>query len=928
MSALLERARAALAPAYRVDGVLGVGGVGEVFRATDVQLARPVAVKVLRPEVATAVAVERFVREARLLARLAHPHIVPVHSAGESQGLYYFVMELQAGETLATRLERGPLPPAEAVAVARQLLAALGAAHGADVIHRDVKPSNVFLAPGGARLGDFGIAHDDSDPGLTRTGDAMGTVAYMAPEQRAGLPATPRTDLYGVGAVLYECLTGRRWVATQGDWSLVPERVKPVLRRALEHDAGARWPGARAFATALERAAMLPDEPGVAQGKRRAWLTAAAILLVPALIVALARVLLRDRTRVAEVSAGVPVAAAAVPVVAVVALLPFAADSSDPASAVGRRLRRRLAEAGVALGADSAGGAADLTLVPLVERGDGGLAVRLSARGARGEMRDLHVERRGDPARPEALGDSLAADALLELWRVENSDSLPREALPRRLGALIAWAAAERHFARAEWGDAAQAYSKAAHEDPACLICEWRLQLIARWDQATGGPEGLQRLAARADRFPDPFRSLIRAAAQPFPARIDSLEAVRDRFPRDHLAQFLLGDELMHRGPLAGRPRRAALEAFATAAALRPRFLPAFEHTAWLEIADGDTAAARQSFARYAANLNDDPLALGIAALLQSALTWRFAGPVPGRALFDTLLNHPLLRQSPRIGTAPRFLVSFGVPDAALELAGRFLADPAFAAHRSAAARARAFAFAAQGRPDSAVAAFATLADPAEAARWQALLAAALSAADPGDPDAVRLAAEYRPTLAALAADHRAPAGLPGQAALLLALLGDAPARVPAGPSRLLAEADAIARAGDPTGALARTESLLGIESLPGTFLRAFLHLRRGEWRMSLGDAEQARREWVWHENLDVEGDLRGPPVPAEVDWALGTLARWRRAQAARHRTNLRDDACRDYAEVARLWTGGNATARARADSARAARRALSCGAA
>jgi hypothetical protein len=151
---------------------------------------------------------------------------------------------------------------------------------------------------------------------------------------------------------------------------------------------------------------------------------------------------------------------------------------------------------------------------------------------------------------------------------------------------------------------------------------------------------------------------------------------------------------------------------------------------------------------------------------------------------------------------------------------------------------------------------------------------------------------------------------------------------VPAGPARILAEADAMARGGNPAGALAATEPLRLVETSTGTFLRAFLHLRRGEWRMALGDPEQARREWVWHENQDVVGDLRGAPVPAEVDWVLGTLARWRRAQAAGQAAELRDDACRDYAEVARLWGGGNATARARADSARAARRALSCGSA
>src|SRR5690606_2500884 len=135
-----------------------------------------------------------------------------------------------------------------------------------------------------------------------------------------------------------------------------------------------------------------------------------------------------------------------------------------------------------------------------------------------------------------------AAATLPELWRFENSDSLPARALPRRLGAIVAWAAGERHFARAEWNDARQAYSRAMREDPGCLVCEWRRLLIARWYQEDLGPEPIRRLALRADSFPDPFSSLIRASAQPFPARLDSLAAVRDRFPHDHLAHFLLGD--------------------------------------------------------------------------------------------------------------------------------------------------------------------------------------------------------------------------------------------------------------------------------------------------------------------------------------------------------------------------------------------------
>ncbi|HSR14243.1 MAG TPA: serine/threonine-protein kinase, partial [Gemmatimonadales bacterium] len=232
--------------------------MGVVFLGRDVALDRPVAIKVLRPEAATAVAAERFLREARLLARLQHPHVVQVHQAGESAGLFYFVMDLVEGETLAGRLARGPLAHVEAVGVADQLLDALESAHRLGIIHRDIKPSNIFLTGRGVRLGDFGIARGtggDEDQALTRESSLLGTPAYMAPEQAGGGPVTAATDLYAVGLVLYECLTGRRWSRFadpgQADWSGVPGQVRGPLARALALSPGERWPGTETFRRAL-----------------------------------------------------------------------------------------------------------------------------------------------------------------------------------------------------------------------------------------------------------------------------------------------------------------------------------------------------------------------------------------------------------------------------------------------------------------------------------------------------------------------------------------------------------------------------------------------------------------------------------------------------------------------------------------------------
>src|SRR3989454_507832 len=210
MSSVLERLRAALAPEYDVEREIASGGMGMVFLGRDMALECPVAIKVLRPELATAHAAERFLREARMLASLRHPHIVPVHHVGQAGEFFYYVMDFLEGETLADRLARGPLGPSEALKLGRDLLDALQEAHERPVVHRDIKPSNVFFVGGRALLVDFGIAKPVSGtsggPAATRRPAAAPAAlppspAYLAaaagfipPEQAAGAEVTPRAD--------------------------------------------------------------------------------------------------------------------------------------------------------------------------------------------------------------------------------------------------------------------------------------------------------------------------------------------------------------------------------------------------------------------------------------------------------------------------------------------------------------------------------------------------------------------------------------------------------------------------------------------------------------------------------------------------------------------------------------------------------------
>jgi serine/threonine-protein kinase len=205
----------ALEPQYRLERELGRGGMGVVFLATDATLDRRVAVKVIHPELAAHPSIaRRFLAEARTIARVRHPGIVAVHSAGTHEGLLYYVMDEVAGESLRQRLAReGHLPPVEVARIVGDLASALDAAGRAGVVHRDVKPENVLLdeSTGRAMLADFGIARAmvvETEAASTGQGVAVGTPSYMSPEQAAGEEIDGRSDLYALGVVAYEMLAG------------------------------------------------------------------------------------------------------------------------------------------------------------------------------------------------------------------------------------------------------------------------------------------------------------------------------------------------------------------------------------------------------------------------------------------------------------------------------------------------------------------------------------------------------------------------------------------------------------------------------------------------------------------------------------------------------------------------------------------------
>src|ERR1051326_1382907 len=245
---------------YLIEGVLGAGGMGQVYRARDTRLDRPVAIKICKEEFG-----ERFEREARTIASLNHPNICPLHDVGPN----YLVMELVDGPTLADRIKQGPIPLDEALAIARQIGDALEAAHERGIIHRDLKPGNIKIKPDGSvKILDFGLAKrhvaetapsakpEDSPTlsiAMTSAGMILGTVGYMSPEQARGKPVDKRTDIWAFGVILDEMLTGRQLFAAdtvsdtlaavltkEPDWTKLPAEPKRLVQACLEKNPARR----------------------------------------------------------------------------------------------------------------------------------------------------------------------------------------------------------------------------------------------------------------------------------------------------------------------------------------------------------------------------------------------------------------------------------------------------------------------------------------------------------------------------------------------------------------------------------------------------------------------------------------------------------------------------------------------------------------
>ena len=312
---------------YEIIGPLGAGGMGEVYKAKDTRLDRIVAIKVLpqhlsaNPEVRA-----RFEREARAVSSLNHPHICVLHDIGNQDGMDYLVLEHLEGETLAARLEKGPLPPDQVLKTGSEIADALEKAHKSGLVHRDLKPGNVMMTKSGAKLMDFGLARATGMSGglgdstqsptmsqpLTAEGTILGTFQYMAPEQLEGNEADARTDLFAFGATIYEMATGRKAFAGKSQASLVsaimasqpepissiqpmaPAALDRVVRQCLAKDPDERYASTKDLARDLKSVRDHLSEAGVSAApphtprSRAVVATASGLILIALAAAALA----------------------------------------------------------------------------------------------------------------------------------------------------------------------------------------------------------------------------------------------------------------------------------------------------------------------------------------------------------------------------------------------------------------------------------------------------------------------------------------------------------------------------------------------------------------------------------------------------------------------------------------------------------------
>jgi TolB-like protein len=597
-TSLADTLQHALGDAYRVDRELGGGGMSRVFVAHDLTLDRDVVVKVLSAESTEGVSADRFRREIQLMARLQHPHVVAILSAGTVAGSLYYVMPFVAGETLRERITReGAMPVPAVVRLLLEVLDALDFAHGHGVVHRDIKPENVLLSSSHAVVADFGIAKALTDAGtLTSAGFALGTPTYMAPEQAAADPATDhRADLYSVGVLGYELLTGappftgspqQLFTAhlTQAPAPLlerrpgVPDALGHVIMRALAKDPSARPQSAREMSAVLDSMPTAQATRGSPRNARARTLRAPDIVAGAAIVVAAAVYAASSRAKPSDTPASTASRADAI------AVMPLSAVSDTSLARLGQDLVVTLST-----NLDGVGTLHTVDAATLLMRASK-LPSPLPLATARTVARELGAMRvitgtlihQGDRVRASVtlhrvdndsalasasavaaagdittITDSLTWGILQQVWRQGKAPSPVLAGLTTRsVDALRAFLDGERRFQRLDAGAALADYRRAFEIDSNFAQAYLRYQLANSWRIAPPDTVVTRRLMALKDRLPERDRLFLETSRMqlPLPERVARWKALAARFPDYPPILMSTADPMIHSGPYYGIP--------------------------------------------------------------------------------------------------------------------------------------------------------------------------------------------------------------------------------------------------------------------------------------------------------------------------------------------------------------------------------------
>jgi len=659
MTDLSQRLQDALGGAYRVEKELGGGGMSRVFVAEETRLARKVVIKVLPPDLALEMRIDRFNREIQLSASLQHPHIVPLLAAGGYEDLLYYTMPFVEGEALRTRLSRaGELPVKDAVRILKDVADALAYAHARGVVHRDIKPDNVLLSGNHAVVADFGVAKAVSqaktESGLTSVGVALGTPAYMAPEQAAGDPNIDhRADIYAFGAMAYEMLTGRSPFAGLAPHQMlaahVTEPVVPITDKrpalppalaqlvmaCLEKNPADRPQSASDILQTLESMATTSGSVAatspvatarhVMRRPRNRW---AAVALLALVVLAAGWFTLRPRgetvldpNRVAiapfDVYGGGDLSLWREGLVDV---LSRSLDGAGPLRTVSPTLvvrhwqgARVDPQSAQILGRET--GAGTVVAGLLIGAGD---SVRvqtflIDVQGTNPLLAEFELREQAD--RMDRVADSLTVRVLRELNRTRTIGFVRGGSLgSRSLPALKAFLQGEQFLRRSDWDSSVAYHQRAIALDSGFTLAWSHAGMAVGWQHSAG--DSLSRLyklrAGAMNHGLAPRESLIVQAesiaavvyqgpqflggkwwtyGKRLIATLD--EAVR-RYPNDPELWYMLGDARYHAGGLARVQPSTALEAFDRAIALDSAFTPSYVHAIGLALDAGGDAAGRR----------------------------------------------------------------------------------------------------------------------------------------------------------------------------------------------------------------------------------------------------------------------------------------------------------------------------------------------